>query len=577
MSKLSVKQVKDMFIAGAENISNNFEYINELNVFPVPDGDTGTNMKITTTGAAEAVANKEFTTLADLGKAYSRALLMNARGNSGVIFSQIMKGMCQVIGDAGTEFKVTELAKAFKAASDCAYKAIAQPIEGTILTVIRVIAEELGKHINEFTSSKQAFDFIIKVGNETLNKTPEMVEALKEAGVVDSGGYGLMKFFEGMQASLLGKKVEKTEAAEPTKKTGASTITGIEDNNEGYGYCCEFIMTLGAKVDLKQKTTERFDEDDLKDELKHIGDCLVTVVDDTIVNVHVHTLNPWKVLEIGQRYCEFNKVKIENMTLQYIEKNEGTAIGATYISKNALNKSIENLGDQLSDTPRLVATVPTEKLQKLFREELKVDYCVNYQKTGAPSIKDFLNAVLVLKSTKIILVVDDSNFVMAAEQAIGLVDNKKIEIVLINARDISASYLLCYAYNPMQDYDTNVKTLKRLNETATFAKIARAYKTVVSNKVKVKAKDYIGMVRKEITHSNKTLDGCAKYIVDQIIHSAKRIKGLDNENRWFFIFVGSETEPSSVQNIVGYISENYGIKTKVIYTDRPIYYFHFLY
>ena len=576
MSKLSVKQVKDMFIAGAENISNNFEYINELNVFPVPDGDTGTNLKITTTGAAEAISNKEFASLNELGKTYSRALLMNARGNSGVIFSQIMKGMCQVLGAVGSDFPVTELAKAFRAASDCAYKAIAQPIEGTILTVIRVIAEELEKHINEFDTSKAAFAYVIKTGNETLAKTPEMIEALKNAGVVDSGGYGLMKFFEGMQASLLGQKIDKSTAVEPTKKVSDS-IVGIEDKNEGYGYCCEFIMTLGAKVDLNQKGKAKFDEEDLKDALQEIGNCLVTVVDDNIVKVHVHTLEPYKVLEIGQKYGEFNKVKIENMTLQFIEKNEGTALGATYISKNALNKSIERLGEDLSDTPRIAATVPTERLQKIYREELKVDYFINYQKTGAPSIKDFLNAVLTLKSTKIILVVDDSNFVMAAEQAIDLVDNKKIDIELINARDISASYLLCYAYNPMSEFKDNVKALNRLNETATFAKIARAYKTVVSNKIKVKARDFIGMVRKEITHSNKTLDGCAKYLVDQIIHSAKKIKGLDNSNRWFFIFVGSETEPSTVQNVAGYITENYGIRTKIIYTDRPIYYFHFLY
>ena len=576
MSKLSVKQVKDMFVAGAENISNNFEYINELNVFPVPDGDTGTNMKITTTGAAEAVSSKEFATLAELGKAYSRALLMNARGNSGVIFSQIMKGMCQVIGNAGTEFDVTELAKAFRSASDCAYKAIAQPIEGTILTVIRVIAEQLEKHIKEFKSSKEAFDFIIRIGNETLNKTPEMIKALKDANVVDSGGYGLMKFFEGMQASLLGKKVEKLEAAE-AKKVVTGSIVGVDDKDQGYGYCCEFIMTLGAKVDLKQKSKAKFFEEDLKEELKRIGDCLVTVVDDNIVKVHVHTVNPWKVLEIGQRYGEFNKVKIENMTLQYIEKNDGSAIGATYISKQALNKSIESIGGKLTNTPKLVATVPTERLEKIYKEELKVNYCINYQKTGAPSIKDFLNALVALKSTKIILVVDDSNYVMAVEQAINLVENKKIDIELINARDISVSYLLCYAYNPMQSFNENVKTLNRLNDSATFAKIARAYKTTVSNKVKIKAKDYIGMIRKEITHSNKTLDGCAKYVVDQIIHSAKKVKGLNPEDRWFFIFVGSETEASSVQNVAGYISENYGIKTKIIYTDRPIYYFHFLY
>ena len=576
MSKLSIQQVKDMFVAGAENVSNNFEYINELNVFPVPDGDTGTNLKITTTGAAEAIVNKDFESMVELGKVYSRALLMNARGNSGVIFSQIMKGMCNVIGAEGNEFEVSALAKAFRAASDCAYKAIANPIEGTMLTVIRVIAEELEKHISEFAKSRDAFAFVVKVGNEILAKTPDMIKALKEANVVDSGGYGLMKFLEGMQASLLGKEIKKT-AAEAPKKTTQSLVTGYVDKNEGFGYCCEFIMTLGAKVDIKQKDKPEFNEEDLKDDLKEIGDCLVTVVDDNIVKVHVHTINPWKVLEIGQRYGAFNNVKIENMTLQYVEKNEGTQIGATYINKKALNKDLETLTAKFNDKPRIAATVPTEKLQKIYREELKVDYCINYQKTGAPSIKDFLNAITTCKTRKLIIVLDDTNFVMAAEQAVGLIKNKKFDLEIINARDISASYLLCYAYNPMADFDDNLKILKRLNETTSFAKIARAYKTVTSNKVKIKARDFIGMVRKEITNSNKTLDGCAKYVADQVIRSAKRIKGLNKENRWFFIFVGSETEAASVQKLAGYVSEQYGIKTKIIYTDRPIYYFNFLY
>ncbi|MCF0227701.1 MAG: DAK2 domain-containing protein [Malacoplasma sp.] len=576
MSKLSIQQVKGMFLAGAENISNNFEYINELNVFPVPDGDTGTNMKITSSGASEVVANKDYPSLAEFGKAYSRALLMNARGNSGVIFSQIMKGMCNVIGEAGTEFSVTELAKAFRAASDCAYKAIAQPVEGTMLTVIRVIAEELEKHISEFKTSKEAFTFIIKTGNEILAKTPEMIKALKEAGVVDSGGYALMKFFEGIQAYLQGQKLDKSKAAEPTKALSGSII-GYEDDNEGYGYCCEFIMTLGAKVDLKQKDKHRFDERDLKDELQSIGNCLVTVVDDNIVKVHVHSINPWKVLEIGQRYGEFNKVKIENMTLQTIEKNKGSTIADTYISKNVLSKTLDNIGTDFTDTPKVAATVSTETLEKIYMEDLKVNYCINYQKSGAPSIKDFLNAVVAMKSKKVIFIIDDSNFVMAAEQAIALLKDKKVEVELINAKDLSVSYLLCYAYNPMLDFNENVKALERLNDTASFAKIARAYKTVTSNKVKIKAKDYIGMVRKQITNSAKTLNDCAKYVADQVIKSAKKIKGLARENRWFFIFVGSDTEISSVQQLSGYISEHYGLKIKIINTDRPVYYFHFLY
>jgi DAK2 domain fusion protein YloV len=335
---IDAKLLKHMFINGASELAKHYAYIDELNVFPVPDGDTGTNMKITLEGAAAVIKDIEYTDLFQLGKQFSRGLLMNARGNSGVITSQIFKGLTGLFTEGQTEVDVPTFVDCFDNARKVAYAAVSNPIEGTILTVIRVTAEKLMEKKAEFTSIDEVLEFAIKAAEEILSKTPDMLPELKEVGVVDSGGYGLCKILTGMNNALdieMGKQVStKSEIVQPKK----TLVSSFKDDNEGFGYCNEFIMTLGSKVDLKQKDKIKFDLTSFKEAMAKLGDCLVVVVDDQLVKVHVHSTKPYEILKFASQYGEFNKVKVENMTLQFLERNPGTTLEELVNKKKGINE-----------------------------------------------------------------------------------------------------------------------------------------------------------------------------------------------------------------------------------------------
>ena len=285
MISLNAKILKAMFHSGAKIIENNFEYIDELNVFPVPDGDTGTNLKITTAGAYDTIANLETSDLSLLTKTFARGLLMNARGNSGVIFSQIFKGFASVFKSEQKEASIADFIAAFKIATDFAYKSVATPIEGTILTVIRVVSERLQETSGQFKSIEDLFKFVHIESKIILDKTPDFLIQLKEVGVVDSGGYGLVCFFEGMKRAVL----NPNEIVEVKKQDNDSKQQNINksfvDNNEGFGYCTEFIMKLGSKVTVDQDDKEKFKEYDFKEHIRKMGDSFVYVKDEDLIKV----------------------------------------------------------------------------------------------------------------------------------------------------------------------------------------------------------------------------------------------------------------------------------------------------
>lgn len=572
MTKIDIEKMRKMLISGARSIANDFEYINELNIFPVPDGDTGSNMRITTEGAISELEGKEFKDFGDFGKAYSRALLMNARGNSGVIFSQIMKGFTSAFKAGSTEFTLSDLPLALNNAKEFAYKSLTTPIEGTILTVIRLTAEAYNKEASKFDSLSKAFEFIVKASKDALALTPTILEELKNANVVDSGGYGLCKFFEGMEAELNDKKISN-EKSVPVKETThkSNVVDGYVDNNEGFGYCCEFIMTLGSKVSLSQKNKSEFLLNDFKEELSKIGDCLVVVRDENIVKVHIHSLTPYKVLEIGSRYGEFNKVKVENMTLQFIKNNPNTTLAATY--KNEPNVDSEHLTKPLVETVKVIVTLPTSKLEELFINELHVDYVINYESSSNPSIQDFLNAFKKVKSSKIILVIDDSNIVLAAKEAVNLVKNT-LDIRLINAKDVAASYLSCLANNPLDNPEKNFKKMVKSTDT-NYAKIAQASKDVKYSGISITKNDFIGLIDKNVVCSNKHLSATAIELVDKLANKS-RISSR-RSNKTLFVFYGKNAPIDITRSIERHMSEHYNVKTKLISTDQEIYHYHFIF
>ena len=569
MTKLTIKQLKDMFIGGGISIANEFEYINQLNIFPVPDGDTGSNMKITTEGASNSIKNTNFSDLATLGKTYSRALLMNARGNSGVIFSQIMKGFVSSFKPQSNEITLEELNNAFTAAKEQAYKTLSSPIEGTILTVIRMTADGLHQKTTSIKTVEDLFAEAVKISQEALSKTPEMLEQLKVANVVDSGGYGLCCFIQGMHDALVGKKAEsktnKVATQSTTKVDKTKFIDNINDNNEGFGYCCEFILTVGAKVEVHQRDKATFDVNELKKELSKIGNCLAVVVDEDIVKVHVHSIEPYRVLQIGSRFGEFNKVKVENMTLQFLENNPGTTLEELYNSQKKKNGKKEK--ENLETTPKIIVTVPTPELEKYFYDNLKVDNVINYKTNGNPSIQEFLSAFKKVHSKNIILIVDDSNAMLAAKQAIDLM-GKKYTITPFVSNDIAVTYLACKVHNPSEKININLKRIARTINTY-YAKVARASKKVQYSKIKIVPNDFIGIINKKIVISNKSPINVVKFVCDFII----RKKGK-KAPKVIKIFTGEDVKVDDIRKINKYLSEKYSIKTEIIFTNQQIYSYH---
>ena len=558
-----------MFIGGGISIANEFEYINQLNIFPVPDGDTGSNMKITTEGASNSIKNTNFNDLATLGKTYSRALLMNARGNSGVIFSQIMKGFVSSFKPQSNEITLEELNNAFTAAKEQAYKTLSSPIEGTILTVIRMTAKKKKKKTTSIKTVEDLFAEAVKISQEALSKTPEMLEQLKAANVVDSGGYGLCCFIQGMHDALVGKKAEskanKVATQSTTKVDKTKFIDNINDNNEGFGYCCEFILTVGAKVEVHQRDKATFDVNELKKELSKIGDCLAVVVDEDIVKVHVHSIEPYRVLQIGSRFGEFNKVKVENMTLQFLENNPGTTLEELYNSQKKKNGKKEK--ENLETTPKIIVTVPTPELEKYFYDNLKVDNVINYKTNGNPSIQEFLSAFKKVHSKNIILIVDDSNAMLAAKQAIDLM-GKKYTITPFVSNDIAVTYLACKVHNPSEKININLKRIARTINTY-YAKVARASKKVQYSKIKIMPNDFIGIINKKIVISNKSPINVVKFVCDFII----RKKGK-KAPKVIKIFTGEDVKVDDIRKINKYLSEKYSIKTEIIFTNQQIYSYH---
>ena len=569
MTKLTIKQLKDMFIGGGISIANEFEYINQLNIFPVPDGDTGSNMKITTEGASNSIKNTNFSDLATLGKTYSRALLMNARGNSGVIFSQIMKGFVSSFKPQSNEITLKELNDAFTAAKEQAYKTLSSPIEGTILTVIRMTADGLHQKAASIKTIEDLFTEAVKISQEALSKTPEMLEQLKVANVVDSGGYGLCCFIQGMHDALVGKKAEsktnKVATQSTTKADKTKFIDNINDNNEGFGYCCEFILAVGAKVEVHQRDKATFNVNELKKELSKVGNCLAVVVDEDIVRVHVHSIEPYRVLQIGSRFGEFNKVKVENMTLQFLENNPGTTLEELYNSQKKKNGKKEK--ENLETTPKIIVTVPTPELEKYFYDNLKVDNVINYKTNGNPSIQEFLSAFKKVHSKNIILIVDDSNAMLAAKQAIDLM-GKKYTITPFVSNDIAVTYLACKVHNPSEKINVNLKRIAKTINTY-YAKVARASKEVQYSKIKIVPNDFIGIINKKIVISNKSPINVVKFVCDFIIHK----KGK-KAPKVIKIFTGEDVKVDDIHKINKYLSEKYSIKTEIIFTNQQIYSYH---
>jgi len=560
MISLNTKQLKHTFKKGTQIIENNFEYMNELNVFPVPDGDTGTNLKITTSGAYEAISDFDGEDLSTLTKTFARGLLMNARGNSGVIFSQIFKGFSSVCKPEQKELSLSDLVKAFKAAKEFAYRSVATPIEGTILTVIRVTAEKLIEADGTFKSVEELLAFALAEAKKILDKTPDFLAQLKDVGVVDSGGYGLVCFLDGMNQALTSKddketKTEEKETSAPQPRINKNFV----DNNEGFGYCSEFIMKLGSKVTVDQPNKEKFNEEDFKRTIRNMGDCFVYVKDDDLVKVHVHVVKPYDLLAYASKFGEFNKIKIENMTMQFLMKNKNTTLEKA--------QAQYNLDNEISNETRIVATVPSEAIQQVYEQQFGIKNVINCDSIGNPSIQQFYDLIKSAKSKRVLVITDNGNVLMAAEQASKLFHKNQVEVRIIPAKDIATSYLCCLAFNPELNLDENVKNMYKYMKYISSGKMSKAVKNITYKKSFIRIGDYIGVKDKEIIANSKHMEIVAKRLVDDLFDSVKKSKTC-------VVIYGRDANMEQVNKVTKYINEKYLIKPIVIQGNQSTYHFY---
>lgn len=544
---IKCEQFKEMIALGAKKIANEYDYINQLNVFPVPDGDTGTNMKITTSNAIEEIANFTTTDISILGRAFSRALLMNARGNSGVIFSQIIKGFTSKFRPEQKSLNVEDLIECFAGAKEVAYGAVANPVEGTILTVIRLTYENLNENKEKYKDTHELMKDAVKFAQIALDDTPNQLEELKRVGVVDSGGYGLLCFLKGMYKSLIGAKKDATKKVEVKQSQNVDIKLQFDehDNEEGFGYCSEIIIKIAAKIDPHAKSKKEFDIECYKKELLKIGDSLVCVQDEDIVKVHVHTTTPGKFLNISQVYGEFLKIKFENMTEQYYER----------IKKQGINILDNNIPTDkkinLKNEQAIVVTCPSPKIKNILETEYGIHNVLDTSEIGNPSIQDILLLIQKSESNKVFVITDDTNIVLAANQAADIV-RETVDVKIIKGSNIFEALFAALEFNPKSTFDANERQMKRAVGDARTAAISKSIKDVTYSNIELKKDDYISIINKRIEAANKELSVTLKDTIDLLVSKA-------NNPDILIIIYSSEADFKLLKEIKLHATEKYNL------------------
>lgn len=555
-----------MIKGGSQILSLEHDYINDLNIFPVPDGDTGSNMDTTVKGAISSnIDGKSITNFKELADSFSKGLLMNARGNSGVIFSQIMRGFLSNFTAELTELTVTILQQSFVLAKEKAYTSVVNPVEGTILTIIRCMSESANSQ--SYNDVKELFASVIKAGELALEDTPNLLKELKEVGVVDSGGYGLLSFFKGMNAILnnnIDVLIQETQADLVNKKGESAYIDegnfeffDQHKKDEGFGYCSEIIINLNLDVNPNLKENKDvFNLEEFKTELLRIGNSLVCVQYDNLVKVHIHTMKPYRLLQIAQQYGEFEKVKIENMSLQYENKvNENK----TYDQVGSeINLNTAKLVDGLS----VVVTAPTKKIAQFIKEDFEVDEVITTEDEGATSLQAFLAAMYNAGKKNCLIITDDSNLVMAANGAKEYAKDIKCEV--IPAKNVFETIVCASNVNKDITLKNNQKEiLKILNKTLS-AVISTSIKDVNYSHIDVKQNNKIGIINKKIVVSVQDEFAALKLTLDKLISGKK---GIDI----CFLIYGANANLNTVKQFEKYVSEQYGLYCEIRSGDQKVY------
>lgn len=503
MTKIDGILLKQMIISGANNLYNNYPEVDALNVFPVPDGDTGTNMNLTISSGAKEIATRNDASVYDVAKAFSRGLLMGARGNSGVILSQIFRGFAQGL-KGKIEATAQDISDALLMGKEVAYKAVMRPVEGTILTVIRESSQALADSVYPDMPLDEALDILLKEARESLKRTPNLLPVLKEAGVVDSGGAGLCKIIEGFDLALHNQIVEKNMPDVVSDSVVEPIIGNVQASLEHkeFGYCTEFILKLPEdpiKAKKKNFVPSRF-----SGVLNSHGNSIVMVHDGDLIKVHIHTLNPGNILTYAQQFGEFVKIKVENMSEQHTH----------LIEEDAKAKE-----DEIKKQPKkpfgLISVGAGKGIVDLFKD-LNCDYIVSGGQTMNPSTEDFIKAIKSINAEQIFILPNNSNIIMAATQACDVM-NEEVKCTVIPTKTIPQGLVSAMMYNPESDYDTNYNNMMESLSSVKSGQVTFAVKDTSFEGMEIHKDDFIGICDKKILATEKDKIKCALKLINTMI------------------------------------------------------------
>lgn len=536
MNLLDGVQFKILLQSGANHLTNRHAEIDALNVFPVPDGDTGTNMSLTFSSGVKDADAIHSENISDIAKGLSKGLLMGARGNSGVITSQIFRGFYQGVEHAET-VDVTSLALAFVKGSEIAYKAVMRPVEGTILTVIRESSNKALKRIegNDSITIEEYFDILLEEANISLEHTPELLPVLKEVGVVDSGGAGLVAIIEGFVAALKGNPIKLMEGG------ATSASAALDVDNDEFGYCTEFIIRLS------EGGRAIFNEDKMKKNLARMGDSVVVVQDEELVKVHVHTLTPGDALNLAQRFGEFVKLKIENMQEQH---------------NTILQEKLEPVA--VEKKPYAIISVAAgDGLKKLF-EEYRVDVVISGGQTMNPSTEDFVEAIKKCNAEHLFILPNNSNIILAAQQAKLVCED--LAITVLETKSIPQGLSACIMFNPEVSVAENIEEMNRAIKRVVTGQVTYAIKDTTFDGLEINAQDYMGIAEKDIVIATPSKIEAACRLLDKLVFDEAEI---------ITMIIGEDASEEEVTQIETYITDTFNLELDIQKGNQPVYSFIF--
>lgn len=532
MNTLNGQIFKDMLESGCNNLTNQKKEIDARNVFPVPDGDTGTNMSLTFTNGMQEVRKSGSDVLSVVAKTFSRGLLMGARGNSGVILSQIFRGVSKAVKDK-TEVSVKEFAEAMQNGSKMAYKAVMRPVEGTILTVVREATDRSAAYVdqNPQATLEEYVDILCKEAKDALDHTPDQLPVLKEAHVVDSGGSGLVVVFEGFRAYLSGA---------PIKEMSESEAIEEEKNEKASGYATEFIL------EISDENKNFFRREEFRRSLEKYGNNISVIVDDQTVKVHVNTMTPGEVLTIGERYGEFTRIQIENFRY-------GTSPSILEEKKEEAPAEEKEYG--------IISVAAGDGLARLFTE-YRCDVVVSGGQTMNPSTEDICAAIRRVNAKHIFVLPNNSNIIMAAKQAAEVSEDR--DVIVLETKSVPQGLSACISFNPDADLKANEEAMKEAAENVKTGQVTYAIKNTTVNGREIHAGDYMGLYDKDIKLTDVDKVSAAKHLIDEM---------MDDDSEIVTLIKGKDASEEECKQVADYISGHYDVDVDVEDGGQPVYSF----